>query len=91
MTSQPAHGSPHTRPAAQIKCLGELGYAHRPLLDAVTDEVIPARLPEFHLMGLDDVVISLNKLGWVELCVLGGIGEGGGVLSRGPGRCRHLA
>ncbi len=43
--------------------LGELGTLHRPLLDKVTDEVIPARLSEFKMMGLDDLVHSLNKLG----------------------------
>lgn len=47
-----------------VRVLGELGYVHRPLLDEVTDRVIPSRLDEFELAGLDDVVNSLNKLGY---------------------------
>eukprot|EP00887_Chlorella_sp_A99_P005955 scaffold29.g5955.t1 len=47
-----------------IICLGDLGYAHRRLLDTLTDSTIPARIHEFSSEGLADLVESLNKLGY---------------------------
>jgi hypothetical protein len=44
--------------------LGDLGYDHQPLLDALTGRVVPARLPEFSLDHLSDLVQDLNKLGY---------------------------
>lgn len=46
-----------------------MGYEHSTLLNKLTDEVIPSRLPEFSLDHLTDVVEDLNKLGCVVLAV----------------------
>jgi hypothetical protein len=47
----------------QVHVLGELGYPHQVLMDAVTDSAIPSRMHEFHSEGLADLVASLNKMG----------------------------
>ncbi|EFN54709.1 hypothetical protein CHLNCDRAFT_135374 [Chlorella variabilis] len=44
--------------------LGDLGYDHQALLDALTDRVVPQRLAEFSLDHLSDLVENLNKLGY---------------------------
>jgi len=43
--------------------LGDLGYEHVKLLNTLTDEVVPGRMPEFSLDHLTDLVEALNKLG----------------------------
>jgi hypothetical protein len=64
--------------------LGDLGYDHQPLLDALTGRVVPARLPEFSLDHLSDLVQDLNKLGWVAA----GRRRGGRAAGGGVGRLR---
>jgi hypothetical protein len=57
------HHTPQPLPL-QIAALGDLGYEHQALLDALADRVVPARLPEFSLDHLRELQDNLNKLGW---------------------------
>lgn len=47
-----------------LGALGDLGYKHQGVLDAVTDKVVPGRIHEFTLDCLADMVENLNKLGY---------------------------
>lgn len=49
---------------ATVSALGELGLCHTPLLDAITNVAVPSRLQEFKRSGLQELVNSLNKLGY---------------------------
>jgi len=47
-----------------VSALGELGLCHTPLLDAITNVAVPSRLQEFKRSNLQELVNSLNKLGY---------------------------
>ena len=68
-----------------VGALGDLGLAHRPLLDAITERAVPARLGDYPPSGLSDMVCSLNKLGYYSTAFMelmgsrqAGGGKGGG-------------
>lgn len=47
-----------------IKSLGELGFRHDALLDTTVEQVLPQRMKEFNRGDLQDILSSMNKLGY---------------------------